>query len=393
MAKNINQQNLDFKKSVAEKLINNYKEFCKGKIKEGSIDPYGSYLNSASKYLEQAKNSFKLPNTNKAFKELPFNADDYLFLIGLFINEGDILYAMTVYDKMYELIKITIEELSKQQRNKDDRCLPNIRNSHSAFIYLQDFLIQYNYKTGSFSNDEVKEIIRDARKKFKKGDLHKLDGMESMIAHLGSIDNFIKTSIESSYFFDPVIVNELIPKLDTARHTTDQSINIANKPKGAKNVIYVIDGNNYIIEIDKDNNYYVRKLIRDNTGITVSSGKDSLIQNTIISHVWGRAYDPRYFTSPWNVVLIPAWANSLMDKEDAKEKTLASKIRATFMAVCSVLYKDTFQNNSYWQKLNLENAPEIKNESDKVKGEYIINILKEKDGKVVNISKKVIIIK
>lgn len=393
MAKNINQQNLDFKKSVAEKLINNYKEFCKGKIKEGSIDPYGSYLNSASKYLEQAKNSFKLPNTNKAFKELPFNADDYLFLIGLFINEGDILYAMTVYDKMYELIKITIEELSKQQRNKDDRCLPNIRNSHSAFIYLQDFLIQYNYKTGSFSNDEVKEIIRDARKKFKKGDLHKLDGMESMIAHLGSIDNFIKTSIESSYFFDPVIVNELIPKLDTARHTTDQSINIANKPKGAINVKYVIDGNNYTIEIDKDNNYYVRKLIRDNTGITVSSGKDSLIQNTIISHVWGRAYDPRYFTSPWNVVLIPAWANSLMDKEDAKEKTLASKIRATFMAVCSVLYKDTFQNNSYWQKLNLGNAPEIKNESDKVKGEYIINILKEKDGKVVNISKKVIIIK
>ena len=82
-----------------------------------------------------------------------------------------------------------------------------------------------------------------------------------------------------------------------------------------------------------------------------------------------------------------------MDKEDAKEKTLASKIRATFMAVCSELYKDTFQNNSYWQKLNLGKAPEIKNESDKVKGEYIINILKEKNGKVVNISKEVITIK
>ena len=298
MAKIINQQNLDFKKSVAEKLINNYKEFCKGKIKEGSIDPYGSYLNSASKYLEQAKNSFKLPNTNKAFKELPFNADDYLFLIGLFINEGDILYAMTVYDKMYELIKITIEELSKQLRNKDDRCLRNIRNSHSAFIYLQDFLIQYNYKTGSFSNDEVKEIIRDARKKFKKGDLHKLDGMESMIAHLGSIDNFIKTSIESSYFFDPVIVNELIPKLNTARHTTDQSINPGNKPKGAKNVTYVIDGRSYPLDIDVNGNLFVRNLIRNTTGITVSGGKGSILQNTIISHVWGRAYDPRYFTSP-----------------------------------------------------------------------------------------------
>ena len=390
MAKNINQQNQGFKKSVVEKLINNYKDFCKGKIKEGSIDPYGSYLNSASKYLEQAKNSFKLPNTNKAFKELPFNADDYLFLIGLFINEGDILYAMTVYDKMYELIKITIDELSKQQRNKNDRCLPSIRNSHSAFFYLQDYIIQYDYKTGPFS--KIIKISQDARKKFKKGDLHKLDGMEPMIAHLG-IDNFIKTAIESSYFFDPKIVNNLIPKLDTARHTTDQSINIANKPKRAKNVTYVIDGNNYIIEIDKDNNYYVRKLITDNTGITVSSGKGSIIQNTIISHIWGRAYDPRYFTSPWNIVLIPTWANSLMDKEDAKEKTLASKIRATYMAVCSELYKGTFQDNAYWLKLKMGKAPGIKNISDKVKGEYIINILKEKDGKIVNISKKVITLK
>ena len=282
MEKNCNQQKLDFKKTITKKLINKYKAFCKRKELK-SINPYASYLKSASGYLKEAKKNYGLPNTNKAFKKLPFNADDYLFLIGLFINEGDMLYAMTVYDKMYELIKITIDELSKQQRNKDDRCLPNLRNSHSAFIYLQDFLIQY-YKTSSFSPSEeenIKELARDARKKFKKGDLHKLDGMESLIAHMKNIDDFIKTSIESSYFFDPVIVNELIPKLNTARHTTDQSINTGNKPKGAKNVTYVIDGRSYPLDIDVNGNLFVQGIYKTSES-DVSPSMDYNFTSTMV---------------------------------------------------------------------------------------------------------------
>ena len=132
------------------------------------------------------------------------------------------------------------------------------------------------------------------------------------------------------------------------------------------------------MEIDPNNNYYVCQLINNLTNLNLGSGKNAIIQNTIISHVWGRAYDPRYFRSLWNIVLIPAWANSLMDKERAAEHTLASKMRATCMAICSILYRDAFENKKFWESFDLSESPSIANKKDIVKGEYTINIIKGK---------------
>lgn len=116
--------------------------------------------------------------------------------------------------------------------------------------------------------------------------------------------------------------------------------------------------NGYPILIDNDGNYKVRySVIKGMTGYTVSSGKEDIFQNFRISHIWGRAYDPRFFTNLWNVVLVPAWANDLLDKI-AVRGTLESKLKSTIMRICEVLYFDKITN---WDKINLS-RPIIINE-------------------------------
>ena len=168
-----------------------------------------------------------------------------------------------------------------------------------------------------------------------------------------------------------------------ARYTIDENIiGQKNKLRKGDKAVYKFDDNYYRVDIDVDGNRAVRELITKKTGITVAQGKGSILQNTIISHIWGRAYDPRYFTSLWNIVLIPAWANSLMDKEDAPEGTLASKMRATYMKICSELYKEvTFPSNPVNEEPYgnyLTGLPAIKNDGDIISGDYTFNIIKAK---------------
>ena len=165
-----------------------------------------------------------------------------------------------------------------------------------------------------------------------------------------------------------------------ARYTTDEKI-IENNSSVTKSdkAIYTIDRKQYRVDIDKDGNDSVRSLITNKTGITISQGKESLFQNTIISHVWGRAYDPRFFTSLWNIVLIPAWANSLMDKEDAPADTLASKMQNTYMAICSLLYREKLKD-IIWENLDMDGFPKVKVKEDIILQDYTFNIIKEKEG-------------
>ena len=171
-----------------------------------------------------------------------------------------------------------------------------------------------------------------------------------------------------------------------ARYTTDEKI-IENNSSVTKcdKAIYTIEGKQYRVDIDKDGNGSVRSLITNKTGITISQGKESLFQNTIISHVWGRAYDPRFFTSLWNIVLIPAWANSLMDKEDAPANTLASKMQNTYMAICSLLYREKLKD-IIWENLDMDGFPKVKVKEDIILQDYTFNIIKEKEGTPKNVT-------
>ena len=217
--------------------------------------------------------------------------------------------------------------------------------------------------------------------------LSKIDGTIALANEIGE-DKFIKWAVEQSYFFVPDIVtdrmNALISLLKNEEPLPARKSTKGNKEAETGDYMHseVKDNIGYYIEksikirikLSKDGNDFVRSLISKETGFTVGAGKDNIFQNYIISHLWGRAYDPRYYTNFWNIILVPAWANNLLDK-NGEEGSLASKLKATFMAISKKLYKDKRVN---WNDLNML-EPNITNGNDVRKGEYSIKILCKKD--------------
>lgn len=97
------------------------------------------------------------------------------------------------------------------------------------------------------------------------------------------------------------------------------------------------------IIIDYDGNDFVRDAIHRYTGVWVcKNNKMNMLRNYKISHIWGRTYDPFYFSSLWNVVIIPAHCNDIMDKDPTLHPIVAI-IQNLFRAICYLLYNP----NSY----------------------------------------------
>ncbi len=371
---------------------------------EGSRKSYKSYISAAYDNIRELVTEGKCEQEiSDSFKSLPFkNKNEFIELLTLFANSRDLLYTLTVYDKMYDLLCKVIENTGDIKLQK----------RHSAFVLFKEFLYKYDkyvfssqISSNGGSIDENR--LNKARGKFKKNDLHVLDGMESLLSILKDDSEFVKLAVENSYFFAPKMVKDQVEKhligegMDKARHTSKKTININNVPKplkkendvtaiyvfkieDIKDKIYLEDGT-FTIHIDRDGNNYVRSLIEDKTGIIISQGEKNLIHNTIISHIWGRAYDPRFFTSLWNIVLIPAWANSLMDKNPVAG-TLASKMQATYMEMCHKLYEEIFKNKLYWAGLKI-NKPGILHQKDIVHDNYSINVADYRNNECVAISK------
>ena len=93
------------------------------------------------------------------------------------------------------------------------------------------------------------------------------------------------------------------------------------------------------IIIDYDGNDFVRTAIHRYTGVWVcENNRVNMLRNYVISHIWPNTADPFYFSSLWNVVIIPAHCNDIMDKEPKLHPIVAS-IQNLFKAICYLLYK------------------------------------------------------
>lgn len=341
-----------------------------------SINNYRTWLNQLPNYLNN--NLTRFPKTiQNEIKSIKF-LNNYLNLINDFIIAGDGLYALSVYDKVYEVLKLSMPHLKK------------LSNCHSAMMALGVFLNEHDFSNDFFNNlsNPINFVRLQQRSVITSPSvLHKIDGMNSLIFQLGGYNGFIKSAIRESYFFDPnLVANCFLSSPYQARHTTDCTINITNASKGMTNVPYKITDINppfyNNVNIDPHNNTAVHNIIKQLTGVTVSNGKKCLMQNYNISHIWGRAWDPRYFTSLWNIVLIPSWANSLMDKINPPIGSLASKMIATYMAICYNLYRSCLTKSNY----GLSVFPSITNSNDIVHGTYIINLIGAKHGNSIIIS-------
>lgn len=92
------------------------------------------------------------------------------------------------------------------------------------------------------------------------------------------------------------------------------------------------------IIIDYDGNDFVRTAIHRYTGVWVCENNwVNMLRNYVISHIWPDTADPFYFSSLWNVVIIPAHCNDIMDK-DPKSHHVVAAIQKLFRAICYLLY-------------------------------------------------------
>ena len=366
-------------------LIEFKKWYKKQKIKY----PYASALKSVQKdiceYLKNypwnvKKEGYEYEVSQFAKKAIlhPTKSYDFIEAVDSLLKEGDYLYARTIVEGIsYIAEKFKKAIIAMTGTNTfNDKCsaLKLFRK------YLETDLSGLKVK-GTYNNNTYRNAIN-------KPMLAKIDGIVALANEIGE-DKFIKWAIEQSYFFDPDIVAERMKKLikdlenentplparKTTKNDKDAEEGYSHSKMGGNT--YYIEGNIKIpVTLSKDGNDFVRSLISNETGFTVGAGKDNIFQNYIISHLWGRAYDPRYYTNFWNIVLVPAWANSLLDK-NGEEGSLASKLKATFMAISKKLYMAKGVN---WNGLNMT-EPQIPNKDDVRKGDYSIKILCKKDNK------------
>ena len=338
------------------------------------------------------------------------NGKDYLYLdlIGVFAIENDRLYVNALFEEWKAFIE-----------NKNQNNLKTVLNRLSYLQKYRQFVetIVYGKKRLSKEDNEILNEIRNVlpsvRDSINNSQNPKVDGMDSLIEYI-STKQFIKLAIESSYFFSPKLVKERVDeikdyinmhkKVDPAfsagnykvkylparyseangGHERDESAGEVyfKLPNASQRlcVIYQEGARGKNKECGGNTcgggngNARVCQLIKDRTGYDLGTTTyKKHFRNFIISHIWGHAIDPRYFTNLWNIVIVPAWANHLLDKDE--KGTLASTFKATIQKIITELYDF---NNINWASIQM--TPPSYNNKEVISGRYQINIIDRKSG-------------
>lgn len=112
-----------------------------------------------------------------------------------------------------------------------------------------------------------------------------------------------------------------------------------------------------LILVDKDGNRSVRDTIRKYTGNIVSQGSGNNIVNYTISHVWARTENPYYFTSLWNICLVPEYLSFILDKPDNNGIIMA--VKDLIKSICIRLYNPNALMNN---KIQIEKTDQTSKE-------------------------------
>ena len=338
--------------------------------------------------------------------EYKCNGNDYLFLdiIGRFAKEKECFYV----DALFQEWKSFIEKTFKDKE----------RSNHLSYLNKYKIFVE-NICNGSISlstsgqNNNDDTVLMSVRESINKSQ----DGMKSLEMHLGEED-FVKLAIESSYFFSPDLVvkrfeeiKEYIcqqkvvdPAFDKEQYKVKFLPARYSSKEDAEDGVHepVVEEGKVYFKLQNaaqrlcviyqegargknkecggntcgggNGNARVCQLIKDRTGYDLGATTNKKhFRNFIISHIWGHAIDPRYFTNLWNIVIVPAWANHLLDKDE--EGTLASTFKATIQKIITELYDF---NNLDWSSIQM--TPPSYNNKEVISGRYQINIIEQKSG-------------
>lgn len=199
--------------------------------------------------------------------------------------------------------------------------------------------------------------------------ISKNDGIESILSLFKTEEEFIKHYFSNILFFNPEIVNEQAVKIlnkiknneklpvrftkESKKHFYfENKENLNNRSsktfKTRKDAHIFSDANNLYhkesdikVITDKDGNYYVRKEIYDYTGYRISQGILSDYINYTISHIWGNTSNPYFFTSLWNISIIPQTFSFIIDKSKSNSD-LVKKIKLITEIIHIELYNPDY---------------------------------------------------
>lgn len=159
-----------------------------------------------------------------------------------------------------------------------------------------------------------------------------IDGMARLVGLFGETE-FVKFAISCCYFFSKEIVKD---RHDFMCDSIKRGLALPGRKSDNKNFyggkkvtrkteeVIFNDGSsgNILTKIDKNGNASIDSLIRNYTGYYLKknvSHKADFI-NFKISHIWSKkAMHPSYFTSMWNLVLIPLFVNDILDKPSSED--------------------------------------------------------------------------
>lgn len=180
-----------------------------------------------------------------------------------------------------------------------------------------------------------------------------IDGIDQLVSLYENPDEFIKAFLESTLFVPPEIVQqrnqEMIEDYKTGGKFPIRYSPSHHEALGIRNKAEAITSTrndearlpacpSFNIKIDNDGNHENRRSIKRYLGQTISTGKNSTVKNYIISHVWGLASHPLFFSSLWNIVLIPAHFNYLMDK-DPESHPMVKTVKESIQRQCIFVYR------------------------------------------------------
>lgn len=369
---------------------------------------YEAWLKSKS-VSDSSLNSYclqtKYPGTDLTFFDV----------IGAFACKQEILYALAAYEKWKNLIDCS-NVVQKTKINQNDYI-----GKYRQFLESELFPKGNNYLTG---NDRRRldlilpqlnliksELDRSISTEDGKEASIQIDGMDILISNIGE-EEFIKLAVESSYFFskelcecrfeeivniwiyggeDPMSKNfeiKYLPARYSSKSNYDKNkdYGIQKHRKNPYRAVFRLKSKDKECVIFQDgyrgkkaygggnNNTRVCQLIKNLTGYDLGAPLDrKSFKNFIISHIWGHATDPRFFTNFWNLAIVPAWANHLLDKDE--RGTLSAILKATFKRVMI----DYYSLESYkWSDLDME-PPCIENEESYSNKHFRIKVINRKE--------------
>lgn len=183
-----------------------------------------------------------------------------------------------------------------------------------------------------------------------------MDGLMNLLSNLDNPNNYIKkgnsklpvrfSEDAANVKYLDVFGNDLRPVITKKRmgnkvckaQDVYTQIYPGAIPSGVVPVSPMSDYRGVSIIIDYDGNDFVRTAIHRYTGVWVcENNRVNMLRNYVISHIWPDTADPFYFSSLWNVVIIPAHCNDIMDK-DPKSHHVVAAIQNLFRAICYLLY-------------------------------------------------------